>query len=364
MNDAEAPPSWEQRMLSAQSAAREEIEAAWSMRVATAEEVLREGAGAQAAAILESKLDSLRAGFAAELARLSAEHAAQLAASASRANAALTARLNECARRLRAAEHHEEWSGALYDAAAAFAPRVAVFTLHGRFLHADRAPFAAPLPELAAGDLPAFRAACESREPVVALYSEAELSKALVDAFGTPAGPRAHLFSIVSAGRAVGVLYAEGGRGDCDTNALELLATLAGSIWETRRSAPESNRPGPQLVTLQAPAAPRPAADVRAYSWTQLPAEDRDHHLRAQRFARVRVAEMRLYQSALVLEGRRMRSLYKLLQPEIDRGREEYRDQFLNSCESMVDYFHGELVKTLANDAEELLGEGYPGPLT
>ena len=352
----ETPQSFEQRLLAAQSAAREDLEAAWSMRVARAEEVLREGVRAQAAAILESKL-----------AAVAAEHAAQLAAAtaaASRqARGTLTASLNECVRRLRAAERHEEWSSALYDAASAFAPRVAVFSLHGRFLHADRAPFAAPLPELALADSPAFQAACASGEPVVALFGEQELSSALVQSFGAPAGPRAHLFPLTSAGRAVGVLYAEGGRDDCDTNALELLAALAGSVWESRRNEPGANGSGPQLVTLQAQSPQKAVPDVQVHTWTQVPAEDRDHHLRAQRFARVRVAEMRLYKSALVLEGRRTRSLYSLLQEEIDRGRGEYRDQFLNSCKSMVDYFHGELVKTLANDAEELLGEGYPGPL-
>ena len=350
----------EERMRALQSAMREEFEAAWSMRVARAEEILREGAGAQAAAILESNLAGLAAGHAEQLA--SAAAAASEAASA-RARASLTAALNESMRRLRASERHEEWCGALYDAASAFAPRVAVFTLHGRFLHADRAPFAAPLPELALSDAPAFQAACDSGEPVVALYGEAELSAPIVQAFGAAAGTRAHLFPLNSNGRAVGVLYAEGDRGACDSNALELLATLAAAVWESRRNVPETSRPGPQLITLQAPPAAPRAPDVPPQAWTQLPAEDRDHHLRAQRFARVRVAEMRLYQSALVLEGRRTHSLYRLLQEEIDRGRDEYREHFLNSCESMVDYFHGELVKTLANDAEELLGEGYPGPL-
>ncbi|MEP7363932.1 MAG: hypothetical protein ABI972_11805 [Acidobacteriota bacterium] len=367
VNASGTPLALEEQLRAALSVAREEMEAAWSMRVSQAEELLREGVGAQLASILDANLASVHQDAIAERSRVAAQHAAQLASAAAAATAqaaaALTAKLNECARRLRAAEIHEEWSSALYDAASAFAPRVAVFSLHGRFLHVDRAPFAAPLPELALTDAPAFDAACESAEPVIALFSEQELSTALVQSFGPPAGTRAHLFPLTSAGRSVGVLYAEGGRGDCDTNALELLATLAGSVWESRRNEPAAGRPGPQLVTLQAPPPSKLVPDVPVHAWTQMPSEDRDHHLRAQRFARVRVAEMRLYKSALVLEGRRTHSLYKLLQDEIDRGRDEYRDQFLNSCESMIDYFHVEIVKTLANDAEELLGEGYLGPL-
>jgi len=364
----------------AQSAARERLEAAWSMRVSLAEELLREGAGAQIGAILDESLAALRAELVAlearseaaqvqaeaERTRNAAEYEARLAAAVSeasaRAAASLTATLNAVVRRLRAAERHEEWSGALYDAASLFASRAAVFSLHGRYLNLDRAPFSAPLGELPLADAPALKAACDAGEPVVALYSEGELSAALVEAFGQPAGTRAHIFPLHSGGRAVGVLYAEGGRDDCDSNALELLATLAASVWESRRGALGADRHGPQLVTLQPAGAARPAPDVPLQSWSTLPAEDRDHHLRAQRFARVRVAEMRLYKSALVLEGRRAGSLYRLLQTEIDSGRREFGEQFLNSCESMADYFHLELVKTLANDDEALLGEGYPGP--
>jgi hypothetical protein len=106
----------------------------------------------------------------------------------------------------------------------------------------------------------------------------------------------------------------------------------------------------------------RPAG-LRLPAWPQLSKEEQDFHIKAQRFARVRVAEMRLYQSEAVKEGRAAANLYTRLKGEIDAGREAFRTEFMDRCPSMVDYFHLELVRTLANEDETLLGSDYPGPL-
>lgn len=94
-----------------------------------------------------------------------------------------------------------------------------------------------------------------------------------------------------------------------------------------------------------------------------LPAGDAALHLRAQRFARVKVAEMRLYQDRAVARGRTVRNLYAELRNEIDSARQQFQREFFSVCPSMVDYLHPELVRTLANDDLALLGEDYPGPL-
>jgi len=90
--------------------------------------------------------------------------------------------------------------------------------------------------------------------------------------------------------------------------------------------------------------------------------EEQELHAKAQRFARVRVAEMRLYQAQAVREGREQARLYSALKGEMDRGRAQFKHEFM-SVTSMLDYFHLELVRTLANDDASLLGEDYPGPL-
>ena len=86
-------------------------------------------------------------------------------------------------------------------------------------------------------------------------------------------------------------------------------------------------------------------------------------HLRAQRFARVQVAEMRLYEPEAVQAGRTGRNLYETLHRNIDDARGEFQRSFFATCPSMVDYLHLELVHTLSNDDPELLGKDYPGPL-
>ena len=94
----------------------------------------------------------------------------------------------------------------------------------------------------------------------------------------------------------------------------------------------------------------------------RLTKDEQELHARAQRFARVRVAEMRLYRAQAVKEGRDTGNLFQALQPEIESGREQYRRDFF-STPTMIDYLHAELVRTLANDDASMLGPDYPGPL-
>jgi hypothetical protein len=128
-------------------------------------------------------------------------------------------------------------------------------------------------------------------------------------------------------------------------------------VWEIRAAGrPVSTS---SLVAIQG-VEPR---ETPLPSWADLPPAEQELHLRAQRFARVQVAEIRLYQSQAVKQGRAERAVYHALKADLDRGREAYRQQFLTDCPSMVDYFHVEVVRTLANDDASLLGPDYPGPL-
>jgi len=91
--------------------------------------------------------------------------------------------------------------------------------------------------------------------------------------------------------------------------------------------------------------------------------EEEKLHLRAQRFARVRAAEIRLYKAQAVEDGRARKKLYSELKEEIDSARAAYRREYLRASASMPDYLHLELVRTLANEEVAALGEEYPGPL-
>jgi hypothetical protein len=89
--------------------------------------------------------------------------------------------------------------------------------------------------------------------------------------------------------------------------------------------------------------------------------EEKD--LRAQRFARVRVAEIQLYHAAQMKNGRAARDVYRALKPQMDAARDAYREKFLTPLNGTADYLHVEFVRTLANDDAALLGPEYPGPL-
>ena len=104
-----------------------------------------------------------------------------------------------------------------------------------------------------------------------------------------------------------------------------------------------------------------PAAES---GWSALSKEDQELHLQAQRFARVKVAELRLYKSGSVKAGRAAADLYGALQAEIDQLRADYRQRYCDLTPSMLDYLHAELIRSLANDDPQLLGPQYPGAIT
>lgn len=82
----------------------------------------------------------------------------------------------------------------------------------------------------------------------------------------------------------------------------------------------------------------------------------------ARRFARLLVSEIVLYNKAQVDEGRRNHDLYSRLKSAIDRSRQAYESRFAQSAARRFDFFHEELVATLAANNPALLGSGYPGP--
>jgi hypothetical protein len=147
---------------------------------------------------------------------------------------------------------------------------------------------------------------------------------------------------------------------------LELLAHAASLALEVRERAPgptvEPEAPRPELVTIQSSAPAKPERKIPE-SWLQLTPADQELHLRAQRFARVHVAGIRLFSADGVKQGRRVKDLYGVLRKDVDAGRAAFQKTFLAATPTMVDYFHLELVRTLASDDSSLLGNEYPGPL-
>ena len=89
--------------------------------------------------------------------------------------------------------------------------------------------------------------------------------------------------------------------------------------------------------------------------------EERRLHNDARRFARLLISEIKLYNEQKVAEGRSEHDLYDRLREYIDRSRDMYDKRVKAEVAARYDYFHGELVNTLAEGDESKLGSNYPG---
>ena len=239
--------------------------------------------------------------------------------------------LNHSVRRMTASASVSEWKLAVTDAARTFADFVVLW-------HAGTS-----------GATHAIQAAIDSREMVVAACSSSEFPQEVLGQLGGAA--RAYVFPILENSA---VLIAATAVGKIEIAPLEIITTLAG-LTLGRVQAKSSTLSG---IATAANGKPR----VRE-QWETLPREEQQKHLIAQRFARVKVAEMQFYYDHAVKAGRKNRRLYENLRLQIDDARALFQDQFLQRPHRMADYLHLELVRTLANDDETLLGLEYPGPL-
>lgn len=89
--------------------------------------------------------------------------------------------------------------------------------------------------------------------------------------------------------------------------------------------------------------------------------DERRLHNDARRFARLLVSEIKLYNEQKVTEGRESKDLYDRLREAIDRSRDMYDKRVQPLVASKFDYFHYELVNSLAEGDDGKLGENYPG---
>lgn len=130
----------------------------------------------------------------------------------------------------------------------------------------------------------------------------------------------------------------------------------------TRFETPVESPPAPaEAETLGAPPARR-----RYGIEVELPVDvatedERRLHNDARRFARLLVSEIKLYNEQKVAEGRSQNDLYLRLRDYIDRSREMYDKRVKPEVANRYDYFHQELVNTLAEGNAAKMGSGYPG---
>lgn len=77
----------------------------------------------------------------------------------------------------------------------------------------------------------------------------------------------------------------------------------------------------------------------------------------ARRTARLLVSDIRLFHEPAVNEGRRQGNLLTRLAPDIAKARQAYDDQVPATVRTQADYFHQELIRTLAGGDATLLGQ-------
>jgi hypothetical protein len=207
-----------------------------------------------------------------------------------------------------------------------------------------------------------------------------------IDDFGVPSDGRAVVLPLLLKDKISALVYADAGAngGNLDTAALDVLVR-ATSAWleviSQRRQAQKEGASETQELSHSSPnndpfAAHAPlhsgkaqhGAEVAqamsaAAAWggsTSVPSgENGEIHRKAQRFARLLMDEIKLYNQAKVVEGRKHKDLYDRLKEDIEKSRMTYQKRYGNTAAAGADYFNQELIRSLAEDDVSLLGNNF-----
>jgi hypothetical protein len=101
------------------------------------------------------------------------------------------------------------------------------------------------------------------------------------------------------------------------------------------------------------------AAETAATPAPAISPEDQYIHGKAQRFARLLVDEIKLYNQAKVAEGRNSKDLYDRLKEAIDKSRVTYQKRYGTSVAASANYFQREIIRSLAEDDLSIMGANF-----
>jgi hypothetical protein len=214
-----------------------------------------------------------------------------------------------------------------------------------------------------------------------------EVDHDFISEFGAPVGEQCVLLPLVLKEKVAALVYADAGTqhdGRLDAAALELLVISTGHWLElaslrkpsaregTHESAAEvpmaraaAAHAGPAVSDPFAAHAPAFAQPNAAGTAAREPEEvavsspDAEIHKKAQRFARLLVDEIKLYNQAKLIEGRQKKDLYDRLKEDIDKSRSTYQKRYGSTPAAEGDYFTQELIRSLAEDDVSLLGSNF-----
>jgi hypothetical protein len=366
------------------------------------------------AQVFDRQLPKLQAELVARvLAELPVPAAAPAGSAQTGAGSATQANLVQALASIHAGTTQKEILRALLDAGSLYGARVALFVVRagaasgwqGRGLGEENAVKDFPL------DMTAGPAAHAYQNRTATPANIAEMDRRFVEQFGGPQNEQILVLPLVLKDKVAALLYADGGAdGVLDGPSLEVLV-LDTSVWlevislrkQTQRDSVDA--PTPASVERAAVAAPvqtvstfsdpfaahtpkhiapeptpetEPAAEVvevavhsaSANAAASAPAaaadpfagmspEDADTHRKAQRFARLLVDEIKLYNQAKVAEGRRNRDLYDRLKEDIEKSRSTFQKRYGATVAASGDYFQKEVVRSLAEDDYSIMGANF-----
>jgi hypothetical protein len=130
---------------------------------------------------------------------------------------------------------------------------------------------------------------------------------------------------------------------------------------EVEQPEPIAPAPGQYVAPLGGARSYGRAADAAELPVEVASDDERRLHNDARRFARLLVSEIKLYNKQKVEEARGDGNIYERLREDIDRSRQMYDKRVAPPVAARYDYFHQELVNTLAEGDPAKLGAGYPG---
>jgi hypothetical protein len=220
---------------------------------------------------------------------------------------------------------------------------------------------------------------------VAKVGSASGLDQRFTAKFEIPKGARVALLPLLLKDKVSALIYADAGQsGFLDCDALDVLVRATSAWLEVVSQRKLAHREGgaePETMHASAPAVNDPfashaplhsakahaipeaamaaAAATSGPSVAGLSPEDDDVHQKAQRFARLLMDEIKLYNQAKVSEGRKRRDLYDRLKEDIEKSRATYQKRYGSTAAAAADYFNQELIRSLAEDDVSLLGNNF-----
>jgi len=309
------------------------------------------------AALLNSKVEELRSSLTSEM-RKKLEATLEPAP-----GTAVTDQLNSAIESMQQFTGQGDILRSLLDGAARFSGRSALFVVKGNSLTGWQGRGFAHEDRLKSTNMDASNGlAGRARRDRCAVAAAAhEFDSGFIGQQGAPSDGNAWLLPLVVRDKVAAVLYSDAGTAGkrVDSSALQILVRAAGQWLEILTARKTSGTP--EIASAASASNGSAVAPTGASARQSFSADEQDLHTKAQRFAKLLVDEIRLYNQAKVKEGRQSRELYRVLREDIEKSRDTYNRRYANTSVAEAGYFTQEVIRILADNDASLLGSDFPG---